>query len=76
MVKPPSMLKLTPKLAVNVAINMVNAIREAPTLVSSPKNTKKAPDTSAPLARNAMVSGIGKCNSLPNQFSKKALSPG
>jgi len=55
---------------------MVNAIKEADTLVKRPISKKIPPLSSAPFARNAISSGIGKCSSSPNHFSKNVLSSG
>jgi len=72
-VNPPSITKFCPKFATRVAMNIVNAITKAASLVKRPVKTNIPPVNSAPLAINAITTGIGKCNSFPNQSSKKAL---
>jgi hypothetical protein len=76
MVKPPSILKFSPRLAVSVAISIVNAIKEAETLVNKQGTNKIPPINSDHFARKAMKTGKGKCNSSPNHFLKNNLSSG
>jgi hypothetical protein len=76
MVNPPSIIKLPPKLAVTVAINIVNTISAAAGFVKSPAIKKKPPAVSELLARNAITTGAGKCSSSPNHFLKNILSSG
>jgi len=74
MVIVPSGSQLFPKLAVNVATSITKAIKNAPTRVNKPINTRMPPKNSPPLAKNAINKGIGKCSPLPNQCSKKSRS--
>ena len=71
MVKPPSIVKFSPKLAVTVAINMVNATTEAAVLVKRPMNKKIPPESSAPFCKKCHKQWHRKMQFISKPFYKK-----